>query len=315
MKSAFRIVGGLDFDASADRDDDKRALAEARKRARPLLREWLRRVRHHIRAGLLVPVDGLVAEELENYPSANYGRCYAGRNRIAEAIGSYPRTVDRSFQRLEACGLLQTRRGGPGKTATRFFCCNWRFVFGGNAFLPVRTVGHVASPDSPSVASLESPPVANKPSEKENPPEHNPPLSPDHALDGEIIDGAISFDEFWSASGKQGLEGFARSEWRKLDARDRAEIADRLRIDGRAIRRGVWSGTWLRDRLWIEKVSSEPEPELVVPAPRYVHAEVGSDLWRQEYERRRLAGESVKLMDTWAKEGRGITVKIERDAS
>jgi hypothetical protein len=309
MKSAFRVVGGLDFDAREDRED-KRTRLEDRKRAAPLIREWRKRVRHHMRAGYLLPIDEMVALELLNYPSANHGKCYAGRRRIADTIGSNQRTVDRALERLEACGLLKSRRGGPGKTATRFFCCNHLFVFGGKAFLPLAESSLDATPES----SLDATPEAHKLLEQQKSPEQSLPLSPDHALDGEIIVGTMTFAEFWNASGKQGSEGFARSEWRKLKTDDVASISNRLQSDPTAIRQGVWSGTWLRDRLWLEarRESADEDHGDAAPLPTYthVHAAPGSDLWRQERERKRIAGESLKLMDAWAKEGRGVTVRV-----
>jgi hypothetical protein len=70
-KPAFRVVGGLD---SAPQNE-KKGLEEARKRARPILKEWLRRVELAVMAGELLPLDFLMCKELCNYPSANEGRC------------------------------------------------------------------------------------------------------------------------------------------------------------------------------------------------------------------------------------------------
>ena len=76
----FRIVGGLDVSPAQSEDN---ALAEARKRARPILRAWLRRVELYVMAGQLRSVDYMVAKEMCNYPSANQGRCYAGQSASA----------------------------------------------------------------------------------------------------------------------------------------------------------------------------------------------------------------------------------------
>jgi hypothetical protein len=62
----FRIVGGLDVSPAQSEDN---ALAEARKRARPILRAWLRRVELYVMAGQLRSVDYMVAKEMCNYPS------------------------------------------------------------------------------------------------------------------------------------------------------------------------------------------------------------------------------------------------------
>jgi hypothetical protein len=79
----FRIVGGLDVSPAQSEDN---ALAEARKRARPILRAWLRRVELYVMAGQLRSVDYMLAKEMCNYPSANQGRCYAGQERLGAAV-------------------------------------------------------------------------------------------------------------------------------------------------------------------------------------------------------------------------------------
>jgi len=85
-------------------------------------------------------------------------------------------------------------------------------------------------------------------------------------------------------------EGYARAQWRKLKPDDVAAISDRLQRDPSALKqqRRVWSGTWLEDRLWLHEEPSESADEVLgdpSPVPRFVHAEVGTELWRQERER------------------------------
>jgi hypothetical protein len=116
--------------------DAKAALSEARKRARPVLRKWQRRVELAIMAGELSSVDYLMAKELCNYPSANEGYCYGGQRRLGKAIGSSDRTARASLARLRARGFLTRKRGGPVRTATWTFCVNGKPIFGGAAFLP-----------------------------------------------------------------------------------------------------------------------------------------------------------------------------------
>src|SRR5438105_2105406 len=99
-RAAFRIVADRDF--SVPCENEKQALAIARERARPVVRQWLRRVKLEVTAGWLLPIDLLVAEELTDYPSANEGRCYAGQERLARALGCCPRTVRSSLARLRA---------------------------------------------------------------------------------------------------------------------------------------------------------------------------------------------------------------------
>jgi hypothetical protein len=346
MKSIFRIAGGLDY---STRQAEKQFLADARERARPILREWLRRIELDVMAGRLAAIDFLTAKELCNYPSANVGRCYASQDRIGEAIGACARTARSSLKRLREREYLSTKRGGPGRTATWFFCVNGKAIFGGVAFLPTKqpAIGKPTQPaqERKAASGLERKDLSDKPCEQLDPDEHDPPLTPEPTLasalddesvvsgfgnarrqrsDGElpneepsapeieIIVGEISFVEFWRASGKQGSEGFARAEWRKLSRYDIAAIADRLRSpDGLGFKRGVWSGTWLRDRVWSER--AEPisdQHEACAAGPRYVYATPGSELWRRERERRRVAGESVEIMDNWAAQDRGVTVQL-----
>lgn len=46
----LRVIGGFD---SGGEGTSKAALAAARRRARPILREWLKRVEHHVVSGQL----------------------------------------------------------------------------------------------------------------------------------------------------------------------------------------------------------------------------------------------------------------------
>jgi hypothetical protein len=278
--------------------NDSASLAESRKLARPILRQWLRRIELDVMAGQLAPLDVLTAKELCNYPSANHGRCFAGQQRIAAAIGSCARTVRSSLKRLIDRGFLSSRRGGQGRTSTWLFCVNGRLIFGSDAFLPIKTTVAAnsisSSLDRKDVAGLDRQHVADKPFEQTKPIEQNPPLSPiaeesnPVVLQGEILNDAMTFQEFWLASGRQGSEGYARSEWRKLSVQDVAAIADHFRFGSRRKRSSVWSGTWLRDRVWLEvrQESADVEHE-VAPAPRFIHADVGSDLWRQASAARR----------------------------
>jgi hypothetical protein len=326
---ALRVVAGLDF--SATPTDDAKALAEARKRARPILREWLHRIELAVMGGELSPTDYLMAKELGNYPSANQGRCYAGQERLGrEGLGSSARTARASLKRLRDRGFLSRKRGGPGRTASWTFCVNDKPIFEGAAFLPaspspIENTQHCA-PDRKEASGLDRKDVSAKPLEQGQPTERNPPFSPGTAsesggptkpttIDGEIIAGVISFQEFWLAAGRPGHEGFARAEWRKLSASDRAAITDRLRRDGELGLRNLWAGTWLRDRVWEEPPLPAIEFKLF-ERPVIVHAQPGSELWRAERERLLVLGDlrSVKLMDDFAAAGKGWTVECRRNA-
>jgi hypothetical protein len=327
----FRVVAGLD---PSPAQSDKKALAEARKSARPILKEWLRRIELAVMAGELSPLDYLMAKELCNYPSSNEGRCYAGQERLGAAVGATARTARSSLKRLREREFVYCKRGGPGHTASWTFCVNGKPIFGGVAFLPTKIAPmeeqRFSAQDRKDVSGLDGKGFSAKPSEQD-PIERNPsPLPPTTAsgrgtsvglpssevsrpVDGEVITGVISFQEFWLAAGRKGHEGFARGEWRKLSASDKAAISDRLQRDGRLSLRNLWAGTWLRDRVWDE--APLPEPETCCDFSRRTfpqHAEPGSALWRAERERLRAAGHGsmVKLMDEFAVAGKGWTVQV-----
>jgi hypothetical protein len=119
-ESAFSvIVGGKD-----------QSLADARRRARPVLRNWLRKVECAVIDKKLQPLDYLMAKELVNYPSANEGYCYAGQTRLGRKLGRCDRTARESLKRLCDQGLLQCKRGGPGRTASWTFCLDKTPIFG-----------------------------------------------------------------------------------------------------------------------------------------------------------------------------------------
>ena len=106
--------------------------------------------------------------------------------------------------------------------------------------------------------------------------------------------------------------GCARAEWSKLSAADHAAIADRLRRDGSIACRDLWTGIWLRDRVWEEtppRATAVHEPLPARPSPEY--ADAGSALWRTERERLRAEGRqsTVTLMDQFAAAGRGWTCR------
>jgi hypothetical protein len=342
MKRLFRVVGGLDLAPQSE----KKALDEARKRARPILKEWLRRVELDVMAGQLAALDFLTAKELANYPSSNEGRCYAGQKRIGEAIGASARTARSSLKRLRDRGFVWCKRGGPGRSASWTFCVNDKPIFGGAAFLPasippVEKQQHSAQ-DRKDVSGLDRKDVAAKPSDSD-PVERDPSPLPPKAVtepsgstkglpsevsqaqadptggkntpvatgqDGEIITEVISFQEFWLAAGRRGHEGFARGEWRKLSPADKAAISDRLQRDGQLGLRNLWAGTWLRDRVWEEAVLA-PERDEPEPRSTTVHAKPGSELWRAERERLSAAGLHflVKFMDDRAASGEGWSVQ------
>ena len=72
---------------------------------------------------------------------------------------------------------------------------------------------------------------------------------------------AMSFLQFWVAMGQTGREGYARAQWGKLSATDKAAIRDRLGRP-RSWAADMWAGKWLECRVWEEAVpapSARPE--------------------------------------------------------
>ena len=73
---------------------------------------------------------------------------------------------------------------------------------------------------------------------------------------------AMSFLQFWVAMGQTGREGYARAQWGKLTAADKAAIRDRLGRP-RSWAADMWAGTWLRGRCWEEAAPAAARPEQV----------------------------------------------------
>jgi hypothetical protein len=59
---------------------------------------------------------------------------------------------------------------------------------------------------------------------------------------------AISFLQFWVAMGQTGREGYARAQWGKLSATDKAAIRNRLSRP-RSWAADMWAGKWLECRV------------------------------------------------------------------
>jgi hypothetical protein len=72
----------------------------------------------------------------------------------------------------------------------------------------------------------------------------------------------MSFLQFWLAMGQTGREGYARAQWGKLSATDKAAIRDRLSRP-RSWAADMWAGKWLECRVWEETVSTAARPEQV----------------------------------------------------
>jgi hypothetical protein len=73
---------------------------------------------------------------------------------------------------------------------------------------------------------------------------------------------AMSFLQFWVAMGQTGREGYARAQWGKLSATDKAAIRERLSRP-RSWAADMWAGKWLECRVWEEAVPAAARPEQV----------------------------------------------------
>ena len=72
----------------------------------------------------------------------------------------------------------------------------------------------------------------------------------------------MSFLQFWVAMGQTGREGYARAQWGKLTATDKAAVRDRLGRP-RSWAADMWAGKWLECRVWEETVPTAARPERV----------------------------------------------------
>jgi len=62
--------------------------------------------------------------------------------------------------------------------------------------------------------------------------------------------------------GQTGREGYARAQWGKLSATDKAAVRDRLGRP-RSWAADMWAGKWLECRVWEEAVPAAARPEQV----------------------------------------------------
>jgi len=158
--SGLRVIAGLDVEA-------KQARKEARRRAVPLQRKWTAAILAHVKSNAeprLLIGDCAFAAEMLNFPSANYGYCYAGQTRLGDTFGASRSTAQRAMCRLKAAGFLICRRGGQGRTS------RWIFAVAGEPLFSnektAQPVGSVtlleASPVTPQDASPVTPQEASQ---------------------------------------------------------------------------------------------------------------------------------------------------------
>jgi hypothetical protein len=230
----------------------RQAASEARAAARPLILTWLKNVEAKVRTKKLRDLDYRLAVILTNYPSANVGKCWAGQKRLADQAGRCERTIREALGRLESEGLLQTRRGGQGRTSCYSFAVDGREMFG-------------RQPDAglnrQNVAGLDRQQVAAKPTELK-PTEQKDSL-PTLSRGGDVIDlvaerrtrrPAITAYEFLAKCRRveSCLDGPAFAEWNRLPQVDQQAIWRIIERDGNldVAFFDVWVCTFLKNRMW-----------------------------------------------------------------
>jgi hypothetical protein len=336
----------LPFDVAKSR---KRASESAKARAgRIAMRAWAKHVEQLARDGVLRSVDTRVATALMNYPSATlFGYSFPKQTTLAEVLNLSKRTVRRSIERMKNARALHIKQRGKKHSSKYWFCIAGELIIADETGRSsVATDGHAnplsvakngpsssdtdGHPNPLSVAksgqeesvylteshNQESPPKPPTSSAPGEPPSGQP--SEAHVLSGEVLgpEGDLTFDDFWKAIRSQpGNAGAALAAWRKLSIEDRRAIRQRIGPQGIELD-GMWAVTWLKDRRWeASRLTgrcgwTEALDELKAFNRRHmIDLEPYSVEWTAERNRMIAAGESVKLMDTWAKSGRGWTVR------
>jgi hypothetical protein len=135
-----------------------------------------------------------------------------------------------------------------------------------------------AEPPGPRGAPTQPPGTGNAPADSARAPSATQP-GPDAIEPAKPV---MPFLEFWLAMGQTGREGYARAQWGKLSATDKAAIRDRLSRP-RSWAVDMWAGKWLECRVWEEAVPAGAS----VRAPEQVHIRENTPEWR--YWQRYLA--------------------------
>jgi hypothetical protein len=128
-----------------------------------------------------------------------------------------------------------------------------------------------AEPPGPRGAPTQPPGTGNAPADSARAPSATQP-GPDAIEPAKPV---MPFLEFWLAMGQTGREGYARTQWRKLSATDKAAIRDRLSRP-RSWAVDMWAGKWLECRVWEEAVPARAS----VRAPEQVHIRENTPEWR-----------------------------------
>jgi hypothetical protein len=258
---------------------------------------WKAELKEAAKARQIRAVDRLYADELLAFPSVargHYSLCSdATMGQRLDVSGS---TARRQRRRLDKAGLVEVL--GYGRDGNS---CLVRPILrdGTPVFPDPEMPSRVATSDHPPRSELTAD-LSTKTPKTEEPPlppavepdapeeegekvinqqiEDRPAAEPSclAPLDKQVVpahgEPAMTFLQFWVAMGQTGREGYARAQWSKLSATDKAAIRDRLSRP-RSWAADMWAGKWLECRVW-----EEPVP--AAPGPAQVHIRENTPEWR-----------------------------------
>ena len=325
----------LQFNVEAQPRREKSALVEA---GRKRIGLWLKEVESEIHAGNLIDGDLRFGKALCSFPSATLeGVCWAGQLRLSKSLAKSVSTVGRAVARFEGVGLLWSERRGRGRTNRYVFSIKGKPLVDRSHdrasmqdHNPASVQDHEGH-DRSSVTdkSTKLPESTNRDSPPNPPPATALADTPQDSasygvtLQGEVLgpEGEITFEEFWKAlrHDEPGPTGPALAHWRKLSADDRRAIGALIGPNGLDLDR-MWATTWLADRRWerqrlrsrslMDAVDAMGDRLSGLKRTHSVILKPYSTEWNAERTRKIEAGEIVKLMDTWAREGRGWEMRV-----
>jgi hypothetical protein len=257
--------------------------SETRKR----IGQWKTQVKEAAKARQIRAVDRLYADELLAFPSVARGHySLASDATMGQRLDVSDSTARRQRRRLDKAGLVEVL--GYGRDGNS--CLVRPILRDGTPVFP--------DPEMPSrLATSDHPPRSDLTADSflQTPKTEEPPLppAPDTAEEGgrafELTENkpadpvevqstakpdensvepakvelaSMTFLAFWLAIGQTGREGYARAQWGKLTAADKAAIQDRLGRP-RSWAADMWAGTWLKGRCWDEAVPAAARPEQV----------------------------------------------------
>jgi hypothetical protein len=266
----------------AIRSRTRRRLHEPRPAATPEIRtrigQWKAEIKAACLAGYLIKGADMYLHELLAIPSVARGDwCLYSDAQMGGRLNTSDRTTRRRRKSALDCGLVEVL--GCGKDhkpcAVRPLLRDGTPVFLGPEMAGKSdTFGRLTRPllaenllltDTLKTEEPPLPPVpeASKEGRSVSDQFEDEPAEPE-LLAGTIVPpnaepaareepSAMGFPEFWLAMGRVGSEGYARAQWAKLSAANKAAIRDRLGRP-RSWAADLWAGKWLECRVWEEAV-------------------------------------------------------------